>query len=291
MSSDQKVALIGFGEAGQAMARGWALPSGRVCSFDIKVSHPPSFRPLQQAGTEMGVRLYETMEAALAAADIVFALVPTDQTIAAATEARPHLPQGIMWIDGSSSSPLRKLQAAKIIEDAGGRYIDMAIMAPVYPHLHKTPVLLAGSAASEAKAKMSALGMVVEVADNWVGGASAIKMIRSVLVKGIEAVTAECLLAARRAGVEQAVLDSLANSDPAVNWRERGSYNLERMTRHGGRRAAELREAMATLSELGVPHRMSAATAIWQDELGDLGVELTSEPLEQRLDAILAALG
>lgn len=291
MSEESRILLVGFGEAGQAFARGWALPAGRLNAYDVKLNVPEQAASIVSAAAAYGVGVDPILEMALAVTRRVFCLVPTDQSEIAAKAAAPFLQPGTIWLDGSSSSPGRKRRAAATIEAAGGRYVDMAIMAPVYPRLHRTPVLLSGPAAQIALPELTSLGMVAELAGPDVGGASAIKMIRSVLIKGMEAITAECLLAARRAGVEDAILHSLASSDPDVDWKGRTAYNLERMTRHGNRRAAELREAVATLDELGVPSRMSAATAIWQDQVGDMGIAISDEPLFARLDAVLTALG
>lgn len=290
MSDKSEIVLVGFGEAGQALARGWALPTGRLCAYDVKLHFPDQASSIRDAAQAYDVHLADTVETALTSARTIFCLVPTDQTVAAAKSAAPFIHPGTIWLDGSSSSPGRKRRAAATIDAAGGRYVDMAIMAPVYPRLHRTPVLLSGAAAEIAQRELASLGMVAELAGPDVGGASAIKMIRSVLIKGMEAITAECLLAARRAGVEDAILHSLASSDPDVDWKGRTAYNLERMTRHGNRRAAELREAVATLDELGVPSRMSAATAIWQNQVGDMGIAISDEPLFARLDAVLTAL-
>jgi 3-hydroxyisobutyrate dehydrogenase-like beta-hydroxyacid dehydrogenase len=166
----------------------------------------------------------------------------------------------------------------------------MAIMAPVHPRRQETPVLLAGPAAEVAAARLAGLGMRPALAGPRVGDASTIKMLRSVMVKGIEALTAECLLAARRAGVEGEVLASLQASDPGFDWTVRSAYSLERMMAHGARRAAEMREVAATLRELGLPDRLDVATADWQAEVGGLGLAGGPDDLADRADRILARL-
>lgn len=284
------ITIIGFGEAGQAFSRGWAQPRGRVNAFDIKTKDPAEAAPLVTAAAETGVGLVDSLADALSKTGLVIALVPTDEDVAATANAAPHVSPGTYWLDGSSSSPGRKRKAAALIQAAGAQYIDMAIMAPVHPRLHQTPVLLSGPMASEVLPVLQELGMVAEVAGGEIGQASAIKMIRSILIKGIEAVSAECLLAARRSGVEAAVLQSLRQSEGVVDWERRGSYNLERMTRHGHRRAAEMREVVTTLNELRIPSRMSEAAAEWQDQLGGLGAGAVEEGLIVQLDEVLAKL-
>lgn len=285
-----KLAFIGFGEAGQAFAQGLQLASGLASVFDTKFDAGAAGDAVRAACERFNAEAAPCPEAALADADIVFSLVPTDQAVIAAEAGARHLKPGALWLDGSSSSPGRKREAAAVIDGRSGFYVDMAIMAPVHPLLHRTPVLLAGSEAQQTLPRLEALGMNARLAGAQVGDASAIKMVRSVLIKGIEAVTAECMLAARRAGVEDAVLASLKRSDPGTDWAARSTYNIERMTTHGKRRAGELREVVATLDELGLPSRMAAATAEWEDQLGELGLVLKNEDLFERLDLVLSRL-
>lgn len=278
-----KLALVGFGEAGQAFAKGWGQ---KVNAYDLRGAEAS----LVSAAQELGAVCHATPAPALGNATAVFCLVTAEQALAAAETAAPHLPEGAFWLDGNSCSPGTKRRAERVISDAGGRYVDLAIMAPVHPRLHRTPCLLAGPHAAAALAELAGLEMDWRVAGDRVGDASSIKMLRSVMIKGFEALSAECLLAARRAGVEDAVLASLQASDPGWNWRDRGAYNLERVMVHGTRRAAEMREVAATLRELGLPDRMAIATALWQDQIADLALLGGSNDLVDRADRILRAL-
>jgi 3-hydroxyisobutyrate dehydrogenase-like beta-hydroxyacid dehydrogenase len=288
-------AFIGFGEAASAFATGWhhALPGiaqARLRAYDRK-SDAATTAPAQQVRSGApGVTACSTPAEALAGAEAAFCLVTADQALAAAQAAAPHLDRGALWFDGNSCAPSTKRQAAAVIEAAGGRYVDLAIMAPVYPSLHRVPLLVSGPHAAAARAVLATFDMVAGDAGDQVGRASSIKMIRSVMVKGLEALMAECFLAARRAGVEDAVIASLADSHPGTDWRGRGAYNLERMMVHGTRRAAEMREVARTVADLGLGGTMSAATADWQARVGALGMEPGADDLPARADAVLAAL-
>ncbi len=285
------IAMIGFGEAAEAFRSGWDRQGiGEVRAFDVKVLDPAQADGMAARCRAAGVACCLGPAEALAGAGLVFCLVTADQAVAAARTAAPHLAPGALWLDGNSCAPGTKRAAAAVIEAAGGRYVDMAIMAPVAPKRHRTPVLLAGPAAEAAAVALRRLGMTPEVAGGEVGDASTIKMLRSVMVKGIEALTAECLLAARRAGVEAAVLASLQASDPGADWQARAAYNLERMMVHGVRRAAEMREVAVTLRDLGLPDRMAAATAAWQEEIGALGLDGGAPEVAARADRILDRL-
>ena len=282
------IAMVGFGEAARAFVDGGSLGGARA--FDVKADDPATAAEMAARYAEGGVT-GTGLPAALAGADLVFCLVTADQALAAAEAAAPHLAAGALWLDGNSCSPGRKRAAAAVIEAAGAAYVDMAIMAPVHPAGHRVPLLLAGGRAGRAAARLRALGMRPEVAGAEVGAASTIKMLRSVMMKGLEALTAECVLAARRAGADGAVLASLQASDPGFDWAARSAYNLERMMVHGARRAAEMREVAATLRELGLPDRLAAATADWQAQVADLGLPPGAAEVGDRADRILAALG
>jgi len=282
-SSNRKIALIGFGEAGQAFVEGWGEAAPKVAAYDLRAADAA----LVDASRRYAVELLGEAGPVLAGAQIAICLVTADQALAAAEACAPYLSPGTAWFDGNSCSPGTKRKAAAVIEGAGGRYVDMAIMSPVRPKLNRTPALLAGPHAERATELLDGLEMNTRVAGPDVGDASTIKMLRSVMIKGFEALTAECLLAARRAGVEDDVVASLQASDPGFDWRSRGAYNLERMTVHGTRRAAEMREVALTLRELGLPDRMSSATAEWEAQIGALALRDGDGDLGQRLDALL----
>ena len=276
------LAFIGFGEAGRAFADTIARDTpGAVTGFDV--------RPLASEMGALAVTPCTDRVQALEGAGAVWCLVTADRAEAAARECAAALAPGTLWFDGNSCSPGTKARAAAAIEAAGGRYVDVAIMAPVHPLGARVPLLVAGPHAGAAEAALRRLGMHPKVVGDRVGQASTIKMLRSVMIKGLEALTAECVLAARKAGVERKVLASLQKSDPGFDWTERSAYNLERMAVHGIRRAAEMREVARTLQELGLPDRMAAATALWQDQIGALHVAM-EEGLDPRADALLKAL-
>ena len=285
------LAIIGFGEAAEAFVAGWRERNdGAISCYDVKAGKPGEREDLHLRGDRMGVRICGTQAEALESAQSVFSLVTADQALVAAQDCAAHITAGTLWFDCNSCSPGTKRQASELIEAAGGIYIDVAVMAPVHPKLHRTPLLVSGPRTLEAMALLVALDMQPRHAGNTVGQASAIKMFRSVMIKGFEALTAECLLAARQAGVETEVLASLQASDPGIDWAKRSAYNLERMMVHGGRRAAEMREVARTVTEQGLPSRMSDAITDWQAQIADLGLAAGAADVGERADRILKAI-
>ena len=246
----QAITLIGFGEAGSTFARagGW-----QVRAWDIR----PERATCASAAEALG------------GAPLVLSLVTADQALTAARDYARHLAPGAIWADCNSVAPETKRAAAAVIEAAGGLYVDVAVLAPVNPAQMAVPLLLAGAAAA---------GFTnTRVVGQDVGRASAIKMIRSVMVKGIEALTAEMMLAARAAGVVDEVLASLDASEKPQAWAARAAYNIERMVTHGQRRAAEMEESAKTLASLGVDPLMTAGTVARQRDMAGQTEHLEKE--------------
>jgi 3-hydroxyisobutyrate dehydrogenase-like beta-hydroxyacid dehydrogenase len=267
-----QVTLIGFGEAGQAFVGDDPAPA-RFGVFDAKTLDA-TLAPNKLADyRRAGVTAHPDAASALRGADVIISVVTADQALAAARTAAASLAPGALWLDMNSVAPDTTRMAARAIEDAGGRYVDVAVMAPVNPARRGVPLLLAAPHAEAAADALHAIGFRnVSVVGAKVGEASAIKMIRSVMVKGIEALAAECALAAEAAGVRDAVIASLDASWAGADWERRFDYNLDRMMVHGPRRAAEMEEAAATLDALGIDPVMTRGTIARQRAIGALHI-------------------
>lgn len=263
----QQATFIGFGEAGRAFA--W--PGARA--FDSKATAPAARDEMLAAYIAADVTGAQDVASALAGAGTVLCLVTADQALAAARDYAPLLARGVLWLDMNSVAPATKCAAAQAIEAAGARYVDVAVMAPVLPLRRAVPLLVSGPHATDAAAMLQAFGFSnVSTGGANIGDASAIKMIRSVMIKGLEALSAECALAAHRAGVTDAVLASLDSSWKEQGWRARMDYNIDRMLVHGVRRAAEMEQVAATLEALGVEPVMTRGTIARQRQMGATGI-------------------
>lgn len=270
-----RIAFIGLGEAGKALISGWGdAHAAEICAYDIKLDDPDTADEITLRCAELNIACVEGLAQAVSSADMVFCTVTADQAVAVAEAAAPHLAPNAYWLDLNSCAPSSKERSAKRINGAGGRYVDVAVMAPVYPLQNMVPLLVGGPHAAEVAPVLEALPMALKVVDGPVGLASSIKMIRSVFVKGMEALTAECTLAAAAAGVSEAVLPSLLDGHPRIDVTAHAVYNFERMIVHGERRAAELEEVAITLSDLGLRNGMSAATVGWERSIARAGVSV-----------------
>ncbi|MBS7586358.1 NAD(P)-dependent oxidoreductase [Ancylobacter defluvii] len=277
-----KLCFIGFGEAGQAFAGGLMQAGIReVAAFDIAGHEARICVPAER----LGVRLAADPATALEGADYVFSAVTAESSLDAARRVAPLLGPHQLFVDVNSVSPGRKRAAAAAIGRPGG-YLDLAIMAPVHPRQHQTPCLAAGPSAESFVAVFGDYGMNLSVAGPEIGAATQVKMVRSVMVKGLEALCYECFAAARSAGIEADILASLQRSYPGIAWRDVASYNVSRMLDHGVRRAAEMREVALTLRELGVEPAVTEGTVAQQERLGRLALETYPPDLEEMLDLV-----
>jgi len=205
-----------------------------------------------------------------AQADLVISAVTANQAVPVAMALAPGLRAGTWVLDLNSASPGAKRRAAAAVEAAGGRFVEGAVMTSVPPYRIGVPLLLGGPQAAALQPGLAALGFAAAVAAQRLGVASATKMCRSVIIKGMEAMFLESLLAARAHGVEDAVLASLAETFPGIDWDRQASYFFERVIQHGRRRAEEMGEAAATVRELGLEPWSAAGTAQRQAWVADL---------------------
>jgi len=257
-----RVALVGYGEVGRIL--GCALRASGLNSlstFDRLFDDPARRDEMRQRASDDGVLPAATAATAVADADLVICAVTADQTSVAAQSVTTGLRAGAFYVDVNSASPQTKCDCAALIGAAGGRYVEMAVMTSVPPYGIRVPMLSGGPHAAAAAPLLAALGFRVEPASDELGVASAIKMCRSVIVKGMEAIVIESFLTARRYGVERQVLASLAETFPGLDWEKSGDYFFQRVVAHGKRRAEEMREAAATVREAGLEPFMASAIA------------------------------
>ena len=261
-----RIGLVGYGEVGKILAaalreRGAAW----VGTWDLLLRDPATASAMRAHAASAGVEAMPSLEALLERADVVISAVTASQALAVATEAARTIRRGAWFVDLNSASPGTKSRSSALIDAAGGRYVESAVMTSVPPLGIKVPMLLGGEHAEALRELLLPLGFNMEVAARRVGVASAIKMCRSVIIKGLESLIVESFTSARAYGVEDRVLASLQETFPGLDWDELGSYLFSRTALHGKRRAEEMREVAVTVREIGLEPLLASATADRQD--------------------------
>jgi 3-hydroxyisobutyrate dehydrogenase-like beta-hydroxyacid dehydrogenase len=265
-----RITVIGFGEAGGIFARAFvAAGVPRVATYDLKFDAPDGASAMKQAAKEAGIVPCDSASVAALGADVILAAVTASSALDAATTAAGYIEPGQVYLDINSVSPGTKREAAERIESAGGRYVEAAVMASVPPYGVRVPMLFGGKWGRMLAEHLEPLGMQIEVFDRDVGYVSAVKMCRSIMIKGIEALVVEAMTTAFEYGVEDQVIASLDETFPGLDWEKQAAYMASRVVKHGRRRAEEMREAAKAVADVGLDPLMASATAERQEWVAD----------------------
>jgi 3-hydroxyisobutyrate dehydrogenase-like beta-hydroxyacid dehydrogenase len=268
-----RLAIIGFGEAGGIFGEDFARRGIDVSVFDTLLNSKGHRPQMLAKARACGVRAANNFEDCVRDAELVISAVTASSTLDVAKKAAALVHAGQIFLDINSVSPETKRKAAKHFAKRSAKvgnahFVEAAVMAAIPGQRLKVPMLLGGAHAEEASARLRSLGMNATALSDQVGVASAVKMCRSVIMKGLEALAVECLLAARCYGAEDKVLESLAATYAGWGWDDRlPDYLISRVAEHGLRRAAEMREVARTLHSVGITPTMSFAAADRQEKL------------------------
>ena len=266
-----RLGIVGYGEVGRIFAAGLrARGVDDLVVWDLKFIDPAKgSEPLAHAQAA-GVRAADSVAALCAGRQLIVSAVTASNTLAVAEAVAPHIAPGALFLDLNSASPGTKQQAAQCIEARGGRYVEAGVMTSVPPYGMAVPMLLGGPHAAALAPMLQAWGMDAKPVSDRLGVASAIKMCRSVMIKGLEALVIESYATARHYGVEDQVLPTLAETFPSIDWHQQGRYFFSRVVQHGQRRAEEMRESARTVGEAGMAPLMTSAIADKQQWVADL---------------------
>ena len=269
-----RVGLVGYGEVGRILAEDLRAQGVAVQAFDLKLAAEAG-QPLAEHAQRHGVALAASHAQLAAEADFIVSAVTASQAVPVAQACAPAVRAGSFFLDFNSASPGAKIRAAGLINAAGGRYVEGAVMTSIPPYRIKVPLLLGGPDAGTLLPLVNELGFAAKVASDKLGVASATKMCRSVMIKGLEAMVIESFTTARAYGVEDAVLASLAETFPGIDWEKQGAYFFQRVIEHGRRRSEEVREVAQTVREAGLEPWSASGTAErqgWVADLADAGL-------------------
>ncbi len=268
------IAVIGYGEVGRILAEDLRQAGHAVRAYDLKL-HGEAGNPMREHAQRIGVALAGSHAEAAPGASLVISAVTASQAVPVAESVAPAIDAGAFFLDFNSASPGAKIRAAGLINRAGGRYVEGAVMTSIPPYRIKVPLLLGGPDAAALEPVLNGLGFAAKVASSQLGVASATKMCRSIMIKGLEAMIIESFTTARHYGVEDAVIASLYETFPGIDWEKQGAYFFQRVIEHGRRRSEEVREVAITVREAGLDPHSAAGTAerqAWVADLADAGL-------------------
>lgn len=265
-----EVGLIGYGEVGKVFANGFKAKGMRwVGAWDLKFADAVLGGAQRLQAQAHQVVACDSTRQLCERANLILSAVTASNTLAVAQEAARAIRPGTVFLDLNSASPGTKQHAAEVIDAAGGHYVEAGVMTSVPPYGMAVPILLGGSYAEKLADQLRPLGLDVTPVSKKIGVASATKMSRSIMIKGLEALVIESYSTARAYGVEDHVLPTLAETFPSIDWAQTGAYFFSRVVQHGQRRAEEMRECAATVQEAGFAPTMASAIAAKQQGVAD----------------------
>lgn len=260
-----RMGLIGYGEVGRIFAAGLQSGAASIAVWDLMFAEGAQGAEMAGHARQAGVLVSDGVAELCAVSDLIVSAVTASNTLEVAEAAASSIRPGCVFLDLNSASPGTKQRAAQRVEAAGGRYLEAGVMSSVPPHGIRVPMLLGGPHAAALSPVLCDLGMNVKVVSEQLGVASATKMCRSVMIKGLEALVLESYATARHHGVEEAMLATLQETFPGIDWQQQGSYFFSRVAQHGRRRAEEMREVAKTVQEAGFAPSMASAIAVKHD--------------------------
>ena len=269
-----KITLIGYGEVGRILAEDLRKQDLAITAFDLKLQAEAG-EALREHALLHGVGLADSHVDAVRGAQLVISAVTASQAVPVAQACAPGLTAGSWFLDFNSASPGAKIRAAEFVNAVGARYVEGAVMTSIPPYRIKVPLLLGGPEAAALEPKLKAYGFAARAYSDRLGVASATKMCRSVMIKGLEAMVIESFTTARAYGVEDAVIASLYETFPGIDWEKQAAYFFQRVIEHGRRRSEEVREVAQTVREAGLDPFSASGTAerqAWVADLGDAGL-------------------
>jgi 3-hydroxyisobutyrate dehydrogenase-like beta-hydroxyacid dehydrogenase len=269
----QRIGLVGYGEVGKIFGAGLKARAHSLGAWDLKFGNPATRDAECAHATSQGITAHAGVKELYETSGFIISAVTASNTLAVAQEAAAHIRPGTVFLDLNSASPGTKLQAAVAIEGAGAYYVEAGVMTSVPPYGIKVPMLLGGERADALASVLQSWEMDAKAVSDKIGVASAIKMCRSVMIKGLEALVIESYSTARAYGVEDHVLPTLQETFPSIDWSLQGAYFFSRVVQHGKRRAEEMRESANTVKEAGFDPIMTTAIAAKQQWVADRAKE------------------
>ncbi len=260
------IVFIGFGELASALADGLAGGGHALRAYVRSAPSEERLAWLNRASVRHNADPREVVEGA----GTVLVTVPGSACLEVAELIAPQLSPGALYADLASAAPQDKLTASRLVGERGADYADAAVLGTVVVSAHRVPILASGPGAERFRAFADAAGLVVSTLQGAAGQAALVKLLRSVFLKGRDALILEMMLAARRHGLEDTVLQSIDTPAEQVSFSDLVERVLCSLAVHAGRRADELAQASRVLAEAGIDPALSQAGARALRELAAL---------------------
>ncbi|MFD0677692.1 MULTISPECIES: DUF1932 domain-containing protein [unclassified Paenibacillus] len=268
------IGFIGFGEAAFHITSGLVSEGATaIFAFDVMSTDPVAGPIIRERADLAQVTLTSSLKQLIESSQVVFCATSAKYALSIAQESAVFLQNDQIYADMNSASPKVKQEIAQLMGKVGADFVDAAVMEAVPPHRHKVPISVSGTGAHRFTDLMGTYGMNITYINDEAGSASAMKMVRSIFMKGFTALLLETLTAAYKSGIEQEILSSIRGTLSNHSTEELANLLLTRTAIHAERRVAEMGEVISTLKDLDLDYSVSLATKGKLQQLVDLDLK------------------
>lgn len=265
------IGFIGFGEAAFYISDG-LISDGiqHVHAFDIMANDPVVGQVIKVRANSANVNLASSLSELIESSNVIFCATSAKYALAIAKEAASFVRKKQHYVDLNSASPKVKKEIASVIGGSGALFVDAAVMEVVPPYRHKVPISVSGEGAFTFATLVEPYGMNITVINDQPGSASAMKMTRSIFMKGFTALLTETLIAAYKTGIDKEIMASIKNTLSNHPLEELVNLLMTRTAIHAERRVSEMEEVISTLKEMKLDYSISQATKGKLQQLVDM---------------------
>ena len=256
-----KLGFIGFGEVGFEMAMGFKSEGlDRVLAYDVMQGDSVYGPLIRERVQNSGVALISSPEEVIKNVDVIIVAVPGSKTLQTAKDIVGFFDEHKLYVDVSASAPETKRAVWETVKTSGAKFVDAAMLGSLPQYKHKVPTLISGNGSDELLRLMTPYGMALDKANDNPGDATAIKLVRSIVMKGLPALLMEALEAASAMKIEEVVLKSLAETMNSCTFEVTMNRLVTGTAVHAERRGQEMVNVIEMLNTLNIKPTMSQAT-------------------------------
>lgn len=286
-----RLGFMGFGEAGYHFAKGLSRNGlAGMVAYSRSGAKAAAGDPVRERAAEAGVELVRSPRELCRRAEVILAVTPGRNALAALRAARRHLRPGQIYADLSAASVSAMEKAPGLLEDRAA-FVDASIMGPVPVEGIGVLLLASGDQAGRFRELLAPFGMNIQVIDGGAGAASAMKLLRAVFMKGMTALLLETMEAAQRRGIRGAVEAEIIRWMDSMPFAQVIKRFVGSTAVHAARRAHEMKDTLELLNSLGSSTRMTRATKAWFLDIAGSGLpERLNGRVPDSIEPVIEAL-
>ncbi len=230
-----------------------------IIAYDAMIDHAELGPRIRERAGESGVTMASSAVEVVKDVDYLFVAVPAVNAQDVYREIVSDLRAGQVYIDVCATTPAVKEELTKGVEQAGAVYVDAAMLGSLPLNKHRVPITASGTGAARFHEEMSAFGMQIKCISSQAGAASAVKLIRSIFMKGIASLMFEMLEGAQEYDVIDEVVESISKSMDGIPFESHLNRLVTGTAVHAARRAAELQGSVQMLADCDIDNVMAIA--------------------------------